>query len=142
MEAAQTNDPLKVLEVLVGVVVAVMVVLATLTVAGTVLGSGTVPGLNAEVCATGSGDQPAFRRVDGESTGPLGLADGITWRAAEGQVCDPDPDGAARGRVRGPGAGPAAHPRQDPHRLGRARLRALRLGQRGPAEPDDRQGAD
>ncbi len=96
MDSSRSNDPLKVLEVLVGVVVAVMAVLATLTVAGTVLGSGTVPGLNAEVCASGSGDQPAFRRVDGESTGPVGLADGITWRADEVQICDPDPDGATR----------------------------------------------
>jgi hypothetical protein len=51
-EAEHTHDPLKVLEVLVGLVVGVMAVLATLTVAGTVLGSGTVPGLSAEVCAT------------------------------------------------------------------------------------------
>ncbi|WP_299931932.1 DUF2975 domain-containing protein [uncultured Nocardioides sp.] len=81
---------------LVGLVVAVMAVLAAATLAGTVLGSGTVPGLNAEVCATGSGDQAAFRRGDGDTTGPVGLRDGITWRVDEVQVCDPDPDGATR----------------------------------------------
>jgi hypothetical protein len=96
MDGSRTNDPLKVLEVLVGMVVAVMAVLALATVVGTAFGSGTVPGLSAEVCATGSGDQPAFRQVEGERTGPVGLRDGITWRAEEVQVCDPDPDGATR----------------------------------------------
>jgi hypothetical protein len=96
MDGTRSNDPLRILEVLVGMVVAVMVVLAVATLAGTALGSGTVPGLNAEVCATGSGDQPAFRRGEGETTGPVGLRDGITWRVDEVQVCDPDPDGATR----------------------------------------------
>ena len=90
MEASHTSDPLRVLEVLVGVAVAVLAVLATLTVAGTVLGSGTVPGLSAEVCASGSGGKPAFQRVDGESTGPVGLADGVTWRADEVQIIQGD----------------------------------------------------
>ena len=96
MDGTRSNDPLRILEVLVGLVVAVMAVLAVATLAGTVLGSGTVPGLNAEVCATGSGDQPAFRRGDGDTTGPVDLRDGITWRVDEVQVCDPDPDGATR----------------------------------------------
>jgi hypothetical protein len=96
MDGTRGNDPLKVLEVLVGMVVAVMAVLAVATLAGTAFGSGSVPGLTAEVCATSSGDQPAFRQVDGERTGPVDLREGITWRAEEVQVCDPDPDGATR----------------------------------------------
>ncbi|GIM62473.1 hypothetical protein Pve01_92220 [Planomonospora venezuelensis] len=96
MDGTRSNDPLRILEVLVGLVVAVMAVLAVATLAGTVLGSGTVPGLNAEVCATGSGDQPAFRRGEGDTTGPVDLRDGITWRVDEVQVCDPAPDGATR----------------------------------------------
>ena len=96
MDGTRGKDPLKVLETLVGLVVAVMVVLAALTGAGTVLGSGTVPGLNAEVCVAGSGDQPAFRRGDGDATGPVGLGEGITWRVEEVQICDPEPDGTTR----------------------------------------------
>lgn len=96
MDDSRTNDPLRVLEWLVGLVVAVMAVLAVATLAGTAFGSGQVPGVNAEVCATSSGGQPAFRQVEGDGTGPVGLRDGITWRAEEVQVCDPDPDGATR----------------------------------------------
>lgn len=96
MDDSRSNDPLRILELLVGVVVCVMAVLAVATLAGTAFGSGEVPGVNAEVCATGSGDQPAFRQVAGERTGPVGLGDGITWRAEEVQVCDPDPDGPTR----------------------------------------------
>lgn len=90
------NDPLRILEVMVGIVVAVMAVLATATLAGTAIGSGSVPGLDAQVCATVSGGEPAFRQVDGERTGPVGLVDGVTWRAEEVQVCDADPDGPTR----------------------------------------------
>ena len=96
MDGTRGNDPLKVLETLVGLVVTVMAVLAVATVAGTIFGTGTIPGVNAEVCAAGSGDEPAFRRVDGERTGPVDLRDGVTWRVEEVQVCDPDPDGATR----------------------------------------------
>lgn len=90
------DDPLRILEVLVGVVVTVMAVLALATVAGTVLGSGSVPGLDAEVCATASGDQLGFRQGEDGRTGPAHLDEGITWRADEVQVCDPDPDVATR----------------------------------------------
>lgn len=93
---ARGGDPLRVLEVLVGIVVAVMAVLAVATAAGTAFGSGLIPGLDTEVCATASGDEPAFRRGDGDRTGPVGLEDGIIWRVEEVQVCDPDPDGATR----------------------------------------------
>ena len=91
-----SNDPLRVLEVLVGLVVTVMAVLAVATLAGTAWGSGAVPGLDAEVCASGSGDAPAFRKGDGDTTGPVGLGEGITWRVEEVQICDPEPDGATR----------------------------------------------
>lgn len=96
MDGTRGNDPLKVLEVMVGIVVAVMAVLAAATLAGAAFGSGSVPGLDAEVCATVSGGEPAFRQVDGERTGPVGLVDGISWRAEEVQVCDADPDGPTR----------------------------------------------
>jgi hypothetical protein len=96
MDNVRGSDPLKVLEALVGVVVAVMAVLAVATLAGTAFGSGEIPGVDAEVCATGSGGQPAFQYVDGEGTGPVGLRDGVVWRAEEVQICDPDPDGATR----------------------------------------------
>lgn len=96
MDSARGNRPLKVLEVLVGMVVTVMAVLAVATAVGTLLGSGSVIGLDAEVCATSSGDRPAFRQVDGERTGPVGLRDNIIWRAEEVQVCDPSPDVATR----------------------------------------------
>ena len=52
--------------------------------------------MNAEVCASTVGDEPAFRRTPGDTTGPVGLGDGITWRAEDVQVCDPDPDGGTR----------------------------------------------
>ncbi|WP_416953814.1 DUF2975 domain-containing protein [Nocardioides sp. T5] len=96
MDGTRSNDPLRILEVLVGLVVTVMAILAVATVAGTIFGTGSIPGVNAEVCATGSGDQPAFRRGAGDTTGPADLRDGITWRVDEVQVCDPDPDGATR----------------------------------------------
>ena len=96
MDGTRGNDPLKVLEVLVGLVVTVVAVLAVATLGGTVFGSGSIPGFDTEVCVSRSGDRPAFRQVDGESTGPVGLVDGITWRADEVQLCDPDPDGTTR----------------------------------------------
>jgi len=97
MDRTSSNDPLKTLEILVGVVVAVMGLLASLVLVGTVVGTGSVPGVNAEVCASMSGGTPAFRRTAGDSTGPVGLEDGITWRAEEVQICDPEPDRATRG---------------------------------------------
>ena len=96
MATTRTDDPLRVLEGLVGLVVVVMAVLAVATLVGTAFGSGSIPGVNAEVCVTRSGEEPAFRKVDGEATGPVGLVDGVTWRADEVQLCDPRPDGATR----------------------------------------------
>ncbi|KRF36630.1 hypothetical protein ASG94_04165 [Nocardioides sp. Soil805] len=92
----RSTDPLRLLEILVGLIVAVMAVLACAVVVGVVFGSGSVPGLDAEVCASGSGDEPAFRQVEGGATGPVGLRDGVAWRVEEVQVCDPDPDGVTR----------------------------------------------
>lgn len=91
-----SEDPLRILEVMVGVVVCVMAVLAVATLAGTVSGDGGIPGIDADVCASVSGDEPAFRHVEGERTGPVGLDEGITWRPGDVQVCDPDPDGSTR----------------------------------------------
>ena len=50
MDGTRSNDPLRILEVLVGLVVAVMAVLAVATLAGTVLGSGA--GMRRDVEAT------------------------------------------------------------------------------------------
>jgi hypothetical protein len=96
MDGTRGNDPLRTLELLVGVIVSVMALLAGLVLLGTVVGTGTIPGVNAEVCASTAGDAPAFRRTEGDSTGPVGLGEGITWRADEVQICDPDPDGGTR----------------------------------------------
>lgn len=97
MSASTTSDPLRSLESAVAVVVTLLALLSVGVLAGTLVGSGSIPGVEAEVCVTTSENgMPGFRRVDGERTGPVGLAEGITWRAAEVQVCDPDPDGATR----------------------------------------------
>ncbi|HEV2797716.1 MAG TPA: hypothetical protein VGV65_08860, partial [Nocardioides sp.] len=96
MASTRSTDPLRTLETLVGAIVAVMVLLAGLVLVGTAVGSGSIPGVNAEVCASMVGDAPAFRRTEGETTGPVGLDEGITWRAEDVQVCDPDPDGGTR----------------------------------------------
>ena len=97
MDRTRSADPLRTLELLVGVIVSVMALLAGLVLLGTIVGTGTIPGVNAEVCASTGGDAPAFRRTEGDSTGPVGLGEGITWRADEVQICDPDPDGGTRG---------------------------------------------
>lgn len=96
MDGTRGNDPLRTLELLVGVIVSVMALLAGLVLLGTIVGTGTIPGVNAEVCASTAGDAPAFRRTEGDSTGPVGLGEGITWRTDEVQICDPDPDGGTR----------------------------------------------
>lgn len=96
MDGTRGNDPLRTLELLVAVIVSVMALLAGLVLLGTIVGTGTIPGVNAEVCASTAGDAPAFRRTEGDSTGPVGLGEGITWRADEVQICDPDPDGGTR----------------------------------------------
>ena len=93
--ASDSNDPLRVLEVLVGLVVAVMSVFAVATLASTAFGSGSIPGIDAQVCVSRSG-QDGFRRTDGETTGPVGLRDGVTWSAEEVRLCDPDADGVTR----------------------------------------------
>lgn len=83
---------------MVGVIVALMGTIAVLVLVGVVAGSSTIPGVNTEVCVTTSGQgTPAFRTTEGDTTGPVGLADGITWRAEEVKICDPDPDGVTRG---------------------------------------------
>ncbi|WP_457208785.1 hypothetical protein, partial [Nocardioides sp. P5_C9_2] len=94
MTGSRSTDPLRTLERLVGVIVTLMAVLACAVTVGAIAGTGSVPGLEAEVCVTTSGNGgPGFRRVEGESTGPVGLAEGITWRVEQVQICDPDPDG-------------------------------------------------
>lgn len=96
MDRTRSTDPLRTLELLVGVIVTVMALLAGLVLLGTIVGTGTIPGVNAEVCASTAAGEPAFRRNEGDSTGPVGLGEGITWRADEVQICDPDPDGGTR----------------------------------------------
>ena len=97
MDRARSTDPLRTLEALVAMSVVVMGLLAALVLMGTVVGTGTIPGVNAEVCASTAGGEPGFRMTEGDATGPVGLVDGITWRADAVQICDPDPDGATRG---------------------------------------------
>lgn len=97
MDRTRSTDPLRTLETVVGVVFVVMALLAGLVLMGTAVGTGTIPGVNAEVCVSTAGEEPAFLRTEGDSTGPVGLNEGITWRADEVQICDPDPDGATRG---------------------------------------------
>ena len=98
MDRTRSSDPLRRLEVVVGVVVALMGLTAVLVLVGTAAGSGAVPGIDSEVCVTTSGDgRPGFRTTEGDRTGPVGLADGITWRVDQVKVCDPDPDAVTRG---------------------------------------------
>jgi hypothetical protein len=96
MDRTRSSDPLRRLEAVVGLIVAVMGLAAVLLVIGTVAGSSTIPGVNTEVCVTTSGEGPSgFRTTEG--TGPVGLADGTTWRIDQVKVCDPEPDGVTRG---------------------------------------------
>ncbi len=98
MDRTRSSDPLRRLEVVVGLVVALMGLTALLLLVGTVAGSSTIPGVDTEVCVTTSGDgRPGFRTTEGDRTGPVGLADGITWRVEQVKVCDPEPDGVTRG---------------------------------------------
>lgn len=97
MNRTRSTDPLRTLEALVAMIVVVMSLLAALVLMGTVVGTGAIPGVNAEVCASTAGGEPGFRMTEGDATGPVGLVDGITWRADDVQICDPDPDGATRG---------------------------------------------
>jgi hypothetical protein len=97
MARQRDDDPLKGLETVVGVVVALMTAVTCAVLVGAAMGSGAIPGVDAEVCVASSAtDSSGFRRVDGERTGPVGLAAGTTWRATEVQLCDPDPDAATR----------------------------------------------
>lgn len=92
MEMTQRSDPLAVLENVVGLVVVILGMLTCAVLLGTVAGSGSIPGLNTEVCVTTSeGGMPGFGRDEGEGTGPVGLSAGVTWRADEVTLCDPDP---------------------------------------------------
>ena len=96
-DGSRGADPLRTLEIVVGVIVTLMAVVVGAVLVGAVAGTGSIPGVDAEVCVTTLTDgTPAFRQVEGESTGPVGLAEGITWRAEQVQVCDPDPDGVTR----------------------------------------------
>lgn len=100
MKSTQDADPLKVLEIVVGVIVSLMAVVAGAVVVGAIAGSGSIPGLNAEVCVTAATDRIGFQESQGSTPpvmGPMGLSEGIRWRAEEVQVCDPDPDGVTRG---------------------------------------------
>ncbi len=96
MKSTRSADPLRTLETVVGLIVVVMAVFAAALTVGVVAGTGSIPGLNAEVCVASSGDSPAFRTTPGDTSGPVGLSDGITWRPEKVQICDPDPQGATR----------------------------------------------
>ena len=96
MGQAHSSDPLRVLQVLVGLALAVLSIAAVVVFAGSVIGSNSLPGVSVEVCVDRSGETPAFRQVPGERTGPVGLSEGIAWRAEEVTICDPDPDATTR----------------------------------------------
>lgn len=100
MDDTRSSDPLKTLETVVGLIVVLMAVVLAAVLVGTVAGTGSIPGLNAEVCVNSRPGQVAFQ--DGQSEdaqpvlGPMGLAEGVRWRAEEIAICDPDPDAATR----------------------------------------------
>lgn len=93
--AGARREPLAVLELAVGAIFALMVVMCGAVGVGMVAGQASVPGVNAEVCvSTVPGSTVAFREHGDASFGPVGLADGITWRTESIQICEPDPDGS------------------------------------------------
>lgn len=96
MGSKRIDDPLRTLEVLIGMVVALMGVGAVLMLVATVAGTASIPGVDAEVCVSGSGDALGLRTAGDGSTGPAELRDGVTWRADEVTICDPAPDGTTR----------------------------------------------
>lgn len=91
------RDPLRVLEILVGVVLVLLALSTVGLVIGTITGSGSVPGLNAEVCVAVKTDRNQFQEPQG-SPPVLGqnLREGTSWHAEEIQLCDPNPDGTTR----------------------------------------------
>ncbi|MEO5663937.1 MAG: DUF2975 domain-containing protein [Nocardioides sp.] len=99
MTSTRDADPLKVLEILVGVIVSLMAVVTVAVCVGAIAGSGSIPGLNAEVCVTVAPGRVAFQETQGSTPpamGPMHLSDGIRWHTEQVRVCDPDPDGATR----------------------------------------------
>lgn len=99
MDAARRTDPLRTLEVVVGLIVALLGLLTCAVLVGVAAGSGSIPGVNAEVCATTSPGEVRFQDSQDDArprVGPMGLRDGVRWRADEIQICDPEPDGVTR----------------------------------------------
>lgn len=95
----KNREPLRSLELTVAGMTVVMSVLMIAVLFGAVVGSGSIPGVNAEVCVTTTpGQGLAFNTGETGNTavGPVGLRDGITWRADSIQVCDPRPAAATR----------------------------------------------
>lgn len=93
------DDPLRTLEIAVGVIVTLMALVTGAVLVGTVAGTGSIPGINAEVCVSTPPTDIGFQYgQDGASpaVGPRDLSDGIRWYAEDIAVCDPDPDGATR----------------------------------------------
>lgn len=97
---APAKDPLRTLELIVGVIFLLMAVVAAASVVGSVVGSASIPGVNAEVCVTTSpGDGVAFQDGGDAATpgfGPMHLREGVRWHAEQIQLCDREPDGATR----------------------------------------------
>ena len=93
--AGARREPLAVLELVVGAILALMVVVFGAVGVGMLASQASVPGVNAEVCvSTAPGGTVEFRQDGDPALGPPGLADGITWRAEMIQICEPDPDGS------------------------------------------------
>jgi hypothetical protein len=90
------GDSLRVLQVLVGVVVAVLAVMACGVVVGAVAGSGTIPGLDTKVCVTTTPDERRPGRPDAMSPGLGRPTDRVTRTVEEVQICDHRPDRATR----------------------------------------------
>jgi hypothetical protein len=81
----------------VAVIVTMIVVLGGAMLVGALGGAAEIPGIDADVCVeTSPTGDPGFRRGEGESTGPVGLDEGIVWHAQQIQLCDPDADVATR----------------------------------------------
>ena len=96
MDTTRSTDPLRTLEILIGVLVGLMGVFAAVMLVGTVAGTGSIPGVDAEVCVSGTGESLGMRTSEAATGGPADLREGVTWRADEVKICDASPDGATR----------------------------------------------
>ncbi len=93
------QQPLIVLERVVGAIFGLILVLTALVAVGAAFGSGSIPGLTSEVCvSTRSGDgiaiDPQLQGAD--APGSRDLRAGVTRRTESVQLCDTAPDATSR----------------------------------------------